>query len=65
MLSKSNFVRFHQSMNKLAHEFDEFNREDAALPLSERHTCSLVLAVRPWAFPPFLRYRRAPSAKSL
>lgn len=65
MLSKPSFVRFHQAMDKLAQEFDELNREDAALPLSERHTCSVVLAVRPWAFPPFLRYRRKPSSKSL
>lgn len=65
MLSKANFVRFHQAMDKLAQEFDELNREDAVLPLAERHTCSMVLAIRPWAFPPFLRYRRKPSDKSL
>lgn len=64
MLSKAGFVRFHQAMDKLAQEFDELNREDAALPLGERHTCSVVLAIRPWAFPPFLRYRRRPSEKS-
>lgn len=65
MLSKANFVRFHQGMQKLAQEFDELVREDVELPLSERHTCSMVLAIRPWAFPPFARYRRKPSDKSL
>lgn len=65
MLSKPNFLRFHQAMERLAQEFDELNREDAALPLSERHTCSMVLAIRPWAFPPFARYRRLPKDKKL
>lgn len=65
MLSKAAFVRFHQAMDKLAQEFDDLNREDAGLPLDERHTCSVVLAIRPWAFPPFLRYRRKPSGKVL
>jgi hypothetical protein len=65
MLSKSNLTRFHQSMERLAQEFDEFAREDSRLPLRERHTTSLVIALRPWAFPPFLRYRKKPSGKSL
>lgn len=64
MLSRTNFTRFHQSMEKLAQEFDELAREDARLPLAERHTTSLVVALRPWAFPPFMRYRRNPSEKA-
>jgi hypothetical protein len=65
MLSKSNLTRFHQAMERVAQEFDEMAREDSRLPLSERHTTSLVIALRPWAFPPFARYRKKPSGKKL
>ena len=65
MLSRPNLTRFHQAMDRLAQEFDEFAREDSRLPLSERHTTSLVIALRPWAFPPFARYRKRPSGKVL
>jgi transcriptional regulator with XRE-family HTH domain len=65
MLSKPNLTRFHQAMERMAQEFDELVREDAKLPLMDRHTTSLVCALRPWAFPPFARYRRKPSGKSL
>jgi transcriptional regulator with XRE-family HTH domain len=65
MLSRTNLTRFHQSMQKLAEEFDEMTRADSRLSLNERHTTSLVVALRPWAFPPFARYRRKPSGKKL
>jgi transcriptional regulator with XRE-family HTH domain len=65
MLSRGNFARFHTGMEKLAQEFDQWVREDSTLPLCERFTCSLVLAIRPWTFPPFARYRRTPSSKKL
>jgi hypothetical protein len=65
MLSKANLIRFHQSMERLAKEFDEIARADAKLPLNERFTTSLVVALRPWAFPPFAAFRRKPSGKSL
>jgi hypothetical protein len=58
MLSKPNLLRFHQALERLAREFDDWAHEDASLPLSERYTCSLVLAIRPWAFPPFEQFRR-------
>ena len=65
MLSVANLTRFHQAMERLAQEFDELAREDSRLPLPERHTTSLVVALRPWAFPPFTRYRKKPSGKKL
>ena len=65
MLSKPNLLRFHAAMARVANEFDELAREDIKLPLFERHTTSLVIALRPWAFPPFLAYRRKPSGKVL
>jgi len=65
MLSRSNFTRFHQAMERLAQEFDELVREDTGLPLAERYTCSIVLAHRPWTFPPFARYRKQPSRKRI
>jgi transcriptional regulator with XRE-family HTH domain len=64
MLSSSNLSRFHQMMERLAHEFDELAREDARLPLAHRHTTSLVVALRPWAFPAFASYRRKTRVKS-
>ena len=65
MLSKPNLLRFHVAMARVAAEFDDLAREDIKLPLGERHTTSLVIALRPWAFPPFLAYRRKPSGKIL
>lgn len=61
MLSKANFTRFHLAMERLAKEFDDLVREDAELPITDRYTCSLVLAHRPWTFPPFAKLRRAQS----
>jgi hypothetical protein len=64
MLSSASLTRFHASMEKLAQEFDELVREDAKLPLAQRHTTSLVVALRPWAFPPFASYRRKARSKT-
>lgn len=64
MLARSSLSRLHEEMNRLAQSFDAATQEDVHLPLSERHTTSLVLAVRPWAFPPFESLRRQPRRKA-
>jgi hypothetical protein len=35
-------------LKNVAHEFAEMNQQDGPLPLSEKHSMTLVLAVRPW-----------------
>jgi hypothetical protein len=35
-------------LKQVAHEFAEMNHQDGHLRLSERHSMTLVLAVRPW-----------------
>lgn len=60
MLSRGNLVRFSASIDRLAAEFDELAQEDVGLPVTERFTTSLVVAMRPWTFPPFAPYRRRP-----
>jgi transcriptional regulator with XRE-family HTH domain len=65
MLSRANIARFHEQLDKLVKEFDELNREDADLPVSERFTVSIVLAMRPWQFPPFATFRKIPKRHSL
>ena len=49
-------------MDRLAREFDELARRDAALPLEERSGCSAVFALRPWEFSMFTALRRKPTA---
>ena len=47
-----------QSIDRVAREFDELVRRDAALPLAERMSCSAVFALRPWEFSTFTALRR-------
>ena len=35
-------------LKNVAHEFTEMNQQDGALPLSEKNSMTLILAVRPW-----------------
>ena len=43
--------------------FDQLNREDAGLPLEEKHGCTVLLAVRDWHYQGFAPYRRAPRVR--
>ena len=47
-----------QALDRVAEEFSELSRADAALPLTHRHGCSAVLAIRPWEFSMFQALRR-------
>lgn len=58
MLSDSALREMHQSIDRLAREFDELARRDSALPLSERRGCGAVFAIRPWEYSLFARLRR-------
>ena len=50
LLSPTGLAQMQQSIDRLAREFDELARRDAALPISERRGCGAVFAVRPWEF---------------
>lgn len=59
LLSPGSLAQLKQSIDRLAREFDELNKRDAALPIAERRGCSAVFALRPWEFSVFTRLRRA------
>lgn len=58
LLSHASLQRFHQSVDRLAREFDALVEEDAVLPLAERHSCAALLAIRPWEFSHFAKFKR-------
>jgi hypothetical protein len=58
LLSRASLAQLQQSMDRLAREFDELARRDAALPPAERSSCSAVFALRPWEFSMFTALRR-------
>jgi hypothetical protein len=62
LLSSASLAQLQQSVDRLAREFDELARHDAALPLAERRSCSALFAVRPWEFSMFTALRRKPPA---
>jgi DNA-binding Xre family transcriptional regulator len=58
LLSPASLAQMQQSIDRVAREFDELVRRDAALPLGEKTSCSAVFAVRPWEFSMFKALRR-------
>ena len=58
LLSDASLQRFHQSVDRLAREFDSLVEEDAGLNLSERNSCAALLAIRPWEFSQFAKFKR-------
>jgi len=50
MLSPAANAEFQQKLRRLASEFNELNRQEAALPLAQRNGVSIVLAMRDWRF---------------
>jgi len=57
-LSPASQSRFKSALNRITAEFEELARQDARLPVSERHGCAAILALRDWRFSEFARYRR-------
>jgi transcriptional regulator with XRE-family HTH domain len=62
VLSPASLAQLELSIDRLAREFDELARRDAALPLAERSACGAVLAIRPWDFSLFAALRRKQTA---
>lgn len=56
--SPPTWQQFQRKLERLAIEFDELNREDAALPAEDRRGYTIVLAQRPWIFSFFADYLR-------
>jgi transcriptional regulator with XRE-family HTH domain len=63
-LSAGSQERFKAALNRITAEFEELARQDARLPVSERHGCAAILALRDWRFAEFARYRRRASKPS-
>ncbi|HLF12554.1 MAG TPA: helix-turn-helix transcriptional regulator [Gammaproteobacteria bacterium] len=63
-LSRTGLTQMQQSIERLAREFDELARRDAVLPVTERHSCGAVFAIRPWEFSMFAALRRKPKSGS-
>lgn len=61
-LSRASRAGLLTRLKQVAHEFAAMNHQDAYLPLGERHTMTLVLAVRPWE-PRYLRVLRRRSSR--
>jgi transcriptional regulator with XRE-family HTH domain len=57
-LSQASRARLKGSLNRVASEFEELARQDARLPVTERHGCAAILGLRDWRFSEFARYRR-------
>jgi transcriptional regulator with XRE-family HTH domain len=57
-LSAASQARFKSTLNRVTAEFEELARQDARLPVSQRHGCAAILALRDWRFSEFARYRR-------
>jgi hypothetical protein len=60
LLTRASLAQLQQSIDRLAREFDELVRRDAAS--EERRSCSAVFALRPWEFSMFAALRREPAA---
>jgi DNA-binding Xre family transcriptional regulator len=58
LMSPASLAQMQQSLDRVAREFDDLARRDAALPLAERNACGAVLALRPWDFSLFAALRR-------
>jgi transcriptional regulator with XRE-family HTH domain len=63
-LSPASQARFKAALNRVTAEFEELARQDARLPVSERHGCAAILALRDWRFSEFAPYRRKSQGRS-
>ena len=63
MLSAASNQQFQRKLARLGQDFNELNRQDANLPLAQRHGVSVVLAMRDWRFGLFQGLLRQPAVK--
>jgi hypothetical protein len=58
-LSMHSIHAFHESMRRLAKEFDLQIRSDRHVPVEERRGTTMVVAIRPWTLEMFEKHVRA------
>jgi len=58
MLASSSIATFQRKMEHLAREFDELSGDDVVLPFNKREGTTVVLAMRPWRYGLFNRFRK-------
>jgi transcriptional regulator with XRE-family HTH domain len=57
-LSPASQARFKSALDRITVEFEDLARQDARLPVTQRHGCAAILALRDWRFTEFAPYRR-------
>jgi len=57
-MSVQNVNAFHESMRRLAREFDQHKQFDKHAPADQRKGTTMVLAIRPWALEIFEKYKQ-------
>ena len=64
-LSRGNFSlqRLQSSLRRVAAEFEQLARQDVRLPLEDRDSCTVILAMSSWEFSEFSNLRRAPRSR--
>ena len=63
LLSDASLDVLTKKVQSLSKEFTELHRQDAQLPLEQRHNIGFMLAMRPWELAVFQPLRRSSSAK--
>lgn len=58
MLSEKSMRKLSESTHKLIGEFQQLNREDIHLPVAQRKSVSMIVAMRPWQTQVFEKFRR-------
>ncbi len=57
-LTAASLQHMHRALDRIADEFNELSRRDAALPIDQCLGCSAVFAIRPWEFSVFEKLKR-------
>jgi hypothetical protein len=59
-LAPASLLRLQSSIRRIAAEFEQLARQDVRLPLEERDSCTVILAMSSWEFSEFSNLRRTP-----
>jgi hypothetical protein len=63
-LSPVSVLRLQSSIRRVAAEFEQLVRQDVRLPLDERDSCTVILAMSSWEFSEFSKLRRSPRKRT-
>jgi DNA-binding Xre family transcriptional regulator len=59
-LAPASVLRLQSAIQRVAAEFEQLTHQDIRLPLEQRDSCTVILAIRSWEFSEFSKLRRAP-----